>query len=179
MANVRDEELKRLEKYAYGLGVKKINYAKPLGDSTGAEWSVSDDGTEVEITFYMHTRISKRALILNFIHELAHHLSWIYRGKQDSPELETALQTEYSRKKSDPLLDKEDRKLIYLMEKEDAQFREAIWKEVDIKIPIEYLQADIEVDIWGYKRYYMTGHHPTNFEMKKQQTKMRKKYGVK
>lgn len=179
MAHVRDEELKRLEKYAYGLGVKKIKYAKPLGDSTGAEWSVSEDGTEVEITFYMHSGLSKRSLILYFVHELAHHLSWIYKGRYDSPELDAALQKEYSRKKTDPLLAKEERKLIYLMEKDDAEYREAIWREVDIKIPINYLYADIEVDVWYYKRYYLTGKFPTNKKIKKQQTKIREKYGVK
>lgn len=178
MANIRNEELKRLEKYAYGLGVSRITYSKPSGDSTGAEWVLNEDGT-VEMVFYIHTRISKRSLILNFIHELAHHLSWIYRNKQDSPAILNALQSEYSRKRSDPELPKEERKLIYLMEKEDAKYREFIWKETDIKIPIEYLYADIDVDVWGYKRYYLTGKFVTNKVMKKQLTKFREKHGVK
>lgn len=166
MAGIRDEELKRLEKYAYGLGVSKITYEKPRGDATGAEWILNEDGT-VELTFYMHYGLSKRSLILNFVHELAHHLAWIYRNKQEDSDTLKALNAEDGRRhRTDPLIPKEQRKLIYLTEKEDAKYREFIWKEVNINIPREYLLADIAVDVWGYKQYYLKGNFPTNKEVK-------------
>ena len=177
MSRVRDEEIKRLEKYAYGLGITKITYAKPDGDSTGAVWTLNEDNT-TELTFHVHTRLSKRSLILNFVHELAHHISWIYRNKQEQPEVIEALSLEDKRKRGEPPIPKNKRKFIYLTEKEDAEYREMIWKEVNIQIPIEYLHADIEADIWFYKQYYLTGHFPTYRQVKDQVRKSRDKYGV-
>lgn len=178
MANVRDKEIERLEQYAYGLGIKSISYKKPSGDATGAEWVLLDND-EVELVFYVHTRLSKRSLILNFVHELAHHLSWIYRNKKEDPKVLDSLQREYSRTKLDPLLPKEKRKLIYQTEKEDAEYREMIWREVDIKIPIEYLYADRECDIWYYKQYHLTGHFPIVDRTRTKLIKLRKKYNIK
>jgi hypothetical protein len=174
---IRDRELERLEQYAFGLGIKKISYQAPSGDATGAEWVLLENN-EVELIFYVSSRQSKRTLVLNFVHELAHHLSWIYRNKIENPKVLDSLNREFERKNGDPTLPKEKRKFIYMTEREDSEYREAIWKEVDISIPIEYLHADIEFDIWYYKKYYLTGHFPTVEQNKRKYQKIRKQYSI-
>lgn len=175
---IRDQEIERLEQYAYGLGVRKISYQKPSGDATGAEWILMQNN-EVELTFYIHSRLSKKQLILNFVHELAHHISWINKGRVEDALTLEALDAEHTRGLTDQLLPKEQRKLIYLTEKEDTQYRAQIWNEVGIKIPIEYLYADIECDIWGYKQYYLNGKHPTTDKVREKLRKSRNKYNLK
>ena len=172
---IRDDEIKRLEQYAYGLGIKKIHYKGPSGDATGAEW-VIDKNNEIELVFYVHTRLSKRMLILNFIHELGHHMSWIYRDKKEDPQVLEALNAEFSRGPTDAPLPKEQRKLIYQMEKADCDYRETIWNEVGIKMPKWRLYADIECDIWYYHRYYIIGEFPTYKKTKAKYYKIQNKW---
>ena len=140
----------------------------------GAEWHT--DGAA--ITMYTWPRQSKSLIILNFIHELGHHLDWVYSGRKMSEAETNAHIMEYSRQKKDPVLKKSIRKKIYDSEVRGMNYREAIWNEVNIKLPKWMLMADIDLDEWIYRRYYETGVFPLQKEitdMKKNFKSLRKK----
>ena len=157
---IRDEELKRLEAYAKALGVQKVMYStKP--SNNGAEWHT--DGSQ--ITLYVTKRLTKTALILNFIHELGHASHWINVGKKDHPDLITALNAEDARKANDPPIDKKLRKLIYYDEFAGTQYWDKIIKTVDIKINLEKINISKKIDLYIYRTYYETGNLPTRKEL--------------
>lgn len=175
---IRDEELKRLEQYARGLGAK-VSYKRQGENDPGASWVVCVDGV-TELTLYTYPGQSKTLLILNFVHELGHHYSFVRRNRKEDPETFEAFYKESKRlNETDPKLPKAERKLIYESEKRDAQYRNAIWHEVDIKIPKWKLELDKEWDIWYYKQYYLKGNVPSWKESGHDKYKeLRKKYGT-
>ena len=177
--SIRDQEIRRLEKYAEGLGAK-IKYKQHKGDhSSGAEWVLDEDGN-TELIMYTWPNQSKTLLILNFVHELAHHVSWIYSNRKEDPETFEAFYKEDLRKKqTDPKLPKEERRLIYLSEKEDAAYRDIIWHEVNIKIPKWKLIVDKKLDIFVYRWYYQKGNTPDIKVIKKKKKELVLKYGNK
>lgn len=161
---IRDEELKRLEHYALGMGTK-VKYQRHTRGDPGAEWIVHNNGT-TELILYTWPKQSKTRLILNLVHELGHHYSFVRRNRKEDPETFAAFHKEGLRKQdSDPKLPKAERKLIYESEKRDAQYRYAVWHEADIKIPKWKLDVDIEIDIWGYRQYWLKGNHPNGIEI--------------
>lgn len=155
---IRDEEIKRLERYAQGLGTK-VTYKDYKRGDAGAEWVIHEDNT-TELIVYIWPRQSKVRTILNLIHELGHHLAWIHNNRKEDPATLDAFYREGERSRKDPTLVKRKRKLIYESEKNDAEYRDIIWHEVGIKIPKWRLEHDKELDIWGYLQYYKTGEHP-------------------
>lgn len=152
------DDLARLTRYAQGLGLR-VSIKEHAGDGTGAEWLT--DGVTQEIVLYRWNRQTKTRMVLNLLHELAHHLSFVYSGRKISKTLLKALDMEDSRSKSDPVIPKRYRKLIYESEVKDAEFREIIAHETNLKIPMWKIKADKELDIWLYKCYYDTGSTPT------------------
>lgn len=170
---IRDLELSRLEKYAAGLGIK-VHYRKATRNSPAAEHVVI--GTKPFIVLYTYSKISKTQLILNFVHELAHHMSWVYKNRKDDPALIEALVEEDARGEDDPPIEKNKRKLIYEMERDDADFRDNVIHELDIKVSPKKIWIDKELDKWVYKRYYLTGKYPTTKEVKEQEKALRRSY---
>lgn len=173
---IRDEEIKRLEQYAKGLGLKvEYRRSKP-GHGVGAE-VVSIDGISVILVLYMWPGISKKLIVLNFLHELGHHLSWIYKNRKDDPKLLKALVAEDERKPGDSPIPKRMRKLIYEMEKQDAEYRMFVAHEVGVKLSAEVIREDIELDVWFYHEYYVRGDYPSQLEVlaKRKEIKQRGK----
>lgn len=173
--NYLQEDLKKLIKYAQGLGLK-VSIRDYDGKGAGGGWTT--DGKE--ITLFKWKNITTTRMILNLLHELAHHLAWVYADRTSSSDLEYALDMEDSRtKRSSSPIPKEMRRLIYEEEKHDAQYRESIAKEVGLRIPWWKIKSDMEVDIWGYRIYYETGNHPTQKEIneKYRELKVRNKNG--
>lgn len=168
---IRDEEIKRLEHYAKGLGLKVYwkKYDRKIG--AGATWTT--DGKE--ITIYTWANQSKTNIILNFIHELGHHLSWVYAGKTTDELTQEALQLEWE---ADPneSIPKHKRKLIYEAEKYDTKYRHSIWTEVGIKLPTYMLDADIELDVWIYREYYLKGKFPNRHGVVQKRNALLKKH---
>jgi len=156
--SVRDEELKRLEQYARGLGTS-VTYKPHTPGSAGAEWILTANSPE--IIMYTWSGQSKTRLILDLVHELAHHYAWIANNRQEHPDLISALVAEAERKPGDPPIPKAQRKLIFIAERDDARFRESIWHEVNIKIPQWKLHLDVDLDNYVYKCYYKEGDTPT------------------
>jgi hypothetical protein len=172
--NVRDEELQRLEQYALGLGTK-IKYKKHTRGDPGAQWILCQDGSN-EIEVFIWPGQSKTKVILNIVHELGHLLAHVYRNRTEDPKTFEAFYQEDKRKKAtDPALPKEQRKLIFLAEKADAKYREYVWHEVGIKIPQWKLMLDIDLDIFVYKCYYLTGELPKSGRLRKAKDRWLKK----
>lgn len=176
--NIRDRELKRLEQYARGLGARVLYRRHKRGDP-GAEWLVHQDGS-TDLVLYTYPGQTKTRLILNFIHELGHHYAFVRRNRKEDPVTFEAFYKEGLRKRNaDPKLPKEERKLIYLAEKSDANYRRAVWQEVDIKLPKWKLEMDIELDIWGYRQYWLKGNHPNAAEVDAKHDELKVKYASK
>lgn len=154
---IRDEELKRLESYAKGLGVKITRKKKTKYDPAAA-WVV--DGSE--IILFVSPRDSKTALILKIIHELAHHKGWINNGRKQDLNTNQALILDDERdERTDPPLPKKQRKLIYETEKNDMQYWDEIIREVNIKINPRRIEQEKKLDLWVYEYYLKHGDYPT------------------
>ncbi len=165
---IRDQEIKRLEQYAKGLGLK-VEYKQHQPGNASAEL-LSYNGVSDTIVMYLWQNKSKTQIVLDFLHELAHHLSWIHRDRKDDPALLEALIAEDARKESDPPLPKAQRKLIYQCEKRDAEFRAIIAHEVGIKVSAAKQELDRLLDVWIYEYYYRTGKFPTR-ELRRKKTR--------
>ena len=166
-----DDELVRMQKYAEGLGIKVSRKLHKRG-CPGAEWHT--DGSQ--ITIYQWPRQAKATLLLNFLHELAHHAAYVYSGRKSHSLTDRALLEEDARKETDPPLAKSKRRLIYETEKNDSKWREIIHHELNLKLPIWKVRADVELDLWIYKRYYVTGNYPKQRDVDLKQEKLKKKW---
>jgi hypothetical protein len=154
---IRDNEIARIEKYAAGLGIK-VQWKKYKKENGGAEAEWVEGGTG--IIMYTWARQSKTSQILALVHELAHHKSWIHANRKDNPAVIAALDTDACHKRGQPPIDKELRKRIWLMEYNDAKLQDAVFHELDLKIPRYKFLATRRVDLWFYRQFYITGKRP-------------------
>jgi len=152
---IRDKEIARIEKYAAGLGIKIEWKVYKRGDPE-AEWH--NDGTK--ITVYRWTRQSKTSLILALVHELAHHRGWIAANRKEDAEVTAALEADANWVKGQPPISKGHRYLIWLTEKNDAKLQDAVFHDLDLKIPRYKFLATRRVDMWYYFQFYITGKRP-------------------
>lgn len=175
--SIRDEEIKRMEQYAKGLGLK-VEFRQHRKGDASAEL-ISFKGISEKIIMYLWDRKSKTQIVMDFIHELAHHLAWIHNDRKDHPRLIEALLAEDARGPDDPPISKDLRKLIYQCEKKDAEFRFVVAHEVGVKISDKKLQLDKDLDIWLYKWYYLHGDFPNRPRTRKKRKQLKKSYGSK
>lgn len=154
---IRDDETNRLLSYAKGLGVKVSFRQKKKTHSNSAEWYV--DGSQIVV--YTWKGQSKLSIVLNMVHELAHHLHWIKENRKPDTVLINALDKEDQRKRGERL-DKRLRKLIYDDEVEASKYWEEIINLVDIKIPSRVILINKQIDLFVYSHYYETGEFPTS-----------------
>lgn len=163
---IRDVEIKRLENYAKGLGLK-VSYKQAKRNDPAAAWV--EGGTE--IILYMSSSTSKTQLILNFLHELCHHHDWVERNRMDDPKLLEALNHPETRH-----LTKKARKLIFEDESRASQYRESLAKTLGITLPYYKLIADVDFDVWDYGYFYEHGKYPTGLLRSKKRKELRLKY---
>lgn len=156
---IRDRELTQLQNYARGLGIK-VTWRKSKLNSPGATWSQSATGPEIEM--FVHPGQSKKQQILNFLHELAHNLAYVYNGRQDKQSLLDAL----TKENNNETMTKAERKLIYECEKADAQYRLIIANELGLKLSPKVIQEDIDLDCYIYRYFYLYGTYPTYKKIK-------------
>lgn len=156
------KEFNRLVKYAEGLGIKVI-YSKKKSNAS-AEWAT--DGSE--ITIYDKDKKSPMMLVVDLLHELAHHKAWLASGRKEDL-------------KTDKILDKEaagleltelQRKHIYDMECADSKFQAVIHHEVGSKLPLWRLETEIELDLWIYKHFWLKGTWPMLKEIKQKKKEL-------
>ncbi len=176
LMSIRDDEIKRIVKYANGLGIK-VTWKKYVpGSGDGASWSVTGD----EITMYVWPKKSKVHIILDFVHELAHHMAWIESGRKVDDRVNFALGAEANRSAGEPPIPVELRRIIYEAERSDMKYQNKVFKELDLKIPIWRFKAAKKLDLWVYRRYMKDGDIPTEKEINAKRReihrKLRKKY---
>ncbi len=152
---IRDEELKRLVAYATGLGVKVSFKQMKKQYTNSAEWHV--DGSQINL--YMWKGQTKTILVLNLIHELAHHRHWIDNNRHPDKELIQVLTLEDERK-SNEKLPKKLRNLIYQDEVKATEYWSLIVKDTDIKISPAKIELAKRLDIFCYEYYLKHGNFP-------------------
>lgn len=152
---IRDEELKRLVAYATGLGVKVSFKQKKRRFTNCAEWYV--DGSQINI--YTWIGQSKTTLVLNLIHELAHHRHWIDNNRHPDTELVAALTLEDDRLPKNSIA-KKYRKVIYQDEVKATEYWGLIVKDTDIKINPAKIELAKRLDIFCYEYYLKHGNFP-------------------
>ena len=163
-----DDILSRMIKYAEGLGIK-VRVLKHKQGLPGALWE-NDANGDMYITLYTWPRQTKTLLILNLLHELGHARSYIMDGRMISArmaQLNNLPQEEF---------DKEQRKVVYKEEVRDSKYRIDIANELNLKIPLWKIQADIALDRWIYLRWYKTGIYPTYVEQSEKKQAINRKY---
>lgn len=151
---IRDREIDRLLKYCEALGIKVV-FVPDLDGS--AEWAI--DGSEIRINKTRNT--GKTELILTLIHELGHHLWFVYK-KQRQPDIkfDEAITKQFFAENRGGSTPKQSRKKILQIEKEGIKYWDIVVKDVDIKIPSWKIEMSKEFDIWQYEVYYETGKFP-------------------
>lgn len=172
--SIRDTEIDRLTKYCQALGLT-VNYRRYKPGDPGAE-VVAVEGVPTTVNIYIWPGKSKTHIVLDFIHELAHMVSYIYNGRRDSQDLLDALTEEDQRKPGQSPIAKWKRKLIYDCERKDAAYRYNIIKELDIKVPKHKFMADMELDLWIYKYFYITGDYPKREDVRNKKKELKEKY---
>lgn len=163
---IRQKELKRVEKYAQGLGIK-ITYKKQGPKDPEADWAL--DGSE--ITVYLRNRQSTTQIILDIIHELGHHMFWVYKNRTIPISLDQALGKEKPTKK--------EREAIYQDELNGAAYHLLIYKELGLKIPQWKVEVERDLSLEMYKFFYKTGDFPkTKWKKEKKKELVNKYKGV-
>lgn len=172
--NVRDKELYRLIKYAQGLGVKVTLKVIPPNSNNHDAATWSTDGSEIEVFYSEQT--SKTIIILNLVHELGHHLWFIYKKKR-TPDLKFDEAIEISNRETQA--PKKIRKKILQVEREGIKYWDTIVIDTDIKIPRWKIEKTKEFDIWQYELYHETGKFPTYKERKNKKIELNLKHNPK
>lgn len=163
------KEYQRLVKYAQGLGIK-VEFIVDNKADCSAAW-LSDGST---IIIYNKETKGPLRLCLELLHELSHHMTYVYSGRKGDLKTDNILSKEAEGKK----LTKKQRKVIYDMEVYDSAFQKIIHKEIGSAIPIKRLELEIEHDLWIYEVFYKTDKWPTEKERKLKFTELRGKYAV-
>lgn len=146
----------------------KVFFSKPNRHTSG-DWTT--DGTT--ITVYEDKPITQYWVL---IHELAHHRQWLADGKKVPLKTDQAFE-KYNNIADDSKLDKASRKLVYEAEKRDSIHQLAIHYDTQSKVPLDWLKAEIALDVWVYKCYYQTGRYPTAKQKVIKRRELREKYG--
>jgi len=161
---IRDEELKRLIRYAQGMGLSVHFKPYKKYSKIAAEWH--PDGTQ--ITIYTHKSDSKIEHILSLIHELGHHKGFIENQRVQDPKVEEALNAEEAGVRF--------RKRIWDMEASDSLHWEQIYKDTNCKFNINKLHKQREFDVWQYEIYYYKNRFPTYDESMEKKKELKKKW---
>jgi hypothetical protein len=173
-----DNELNRLIKYAESLDVKVLfpKYKRGYG---AADWSWIDQ----TINVYVHSKNTKIGLLFSLLHELGHHLDWIYKKKRIPSNVYLA----YNKLVDGHMdgfrtdLDKNTRRIILQEELDGIHYMEFIFKELDLKVPYWKLKLQQKLDIYDYKMLYKKGRFSTTAEFEKYKKRVKtfckKKYG--
>lgn len=163
---IRDEEIKRLIKYAQGLGVQVSFLQGNTYDS--AQWYI--DGSKIEV--FTKKNETKVKLILSLVHEIAHQVCFIHEKdrKEDKRFREALIKVDEDKST------KKDRKIILDFERASTMYWEIIYKETNLKFPIWKLHQAKEYDIWMYEYFYENGEFPGAKLRKQKNKELKEKY---
>ncbi len=147
---VRKEELRRLCRYAEGLGTRVRFAPRKKGHNAYAEWELFTDNTTL-ITIYTYPGVSRLSLVLSLIHELGHHRDFIAGNRRDTGEPSG----------DEVNLTREQRKQIYDYELRGMKYWKQIYHDTDCRFPIWRLFMQMEIDIEAYHYYCIHGKNRT------------------
>lgn len=165
---IRDDEISRLMKYSEGLGLTVTFKKAPYGGRTGAEWALTAD----RITVYEFSSDTKTTIILRLIHELGHHLDFVYNNRRHRDAIINAYEFTAKGKK----IPKRYRKIIYDDECNGAAYHLTVWHELNLKIPKWKVEVERDAQLVAYKYEYVHGAEPSNKHMEETRQKLREKY---
>lgn len=162
----RRDELKRVIKYAEGLGLKVVRKRYTKGDPSG---TYDHNNLTIELYEWPSQSLTRKILIL--LHELGHHMDWVHISKQrESQLLNKALEKDWERDKKlktsrqVPPIAKYLRRHIYNSEKRAINYMPVVFNELRLSIPRWKLKLEMELDTWVYLRYYQSGKYPSRNE---------------
>lgn len=150
---IRDNEIRRLRKYAHGLGCSIVIMNKDGIDCSGECW-----GEGRKIFVYKSQRTSKTDLVLTIIHELAHWISFVNDGYKLDERFRKSLEKQHD----NTPISNADRRRAYLIEARDQQYWDQIIKYCEIKIPRYKIEIQKEIDLLWYELDYLTNGNYTN-----------------
>ena len=163
------KEIDRLVKYSEGLGII-VRFKSSNDPHVAATWS----NYPPEIEIFTNNNTSKTDIILSLLHELGHHHDWLNNGRKEIPEAYT---DEANRKKGDPPLSREKRRIIYDNERRGINYMAYIADQVNLKTPpLWRIMAEMAYDKWSYRYYFVHGDDPSRQEKIKKRKKLIKKY---
>jgi hypothetical protein len=176
--HIRDREIQRLISYATGLGLEVI-YDDTENSSTAASWAL--DGTEIIIFRNTKPKQNKTDIILSLIHELGHHLHYIWeKNRKPDFKFDEAITREMLLENNEiqSPTPKHLRKKILDIEKAGALYWDTVYRDVGLQIPYWKLQTYKEFDVWQYDIYYRTGHFPSSATRTQKLKALTKKYKI-
>jgi hypothetical protein len=167
------DDLARVKKYAESLGIKVYvkDHYRGVG---GAEWDMEDQS----IHLYVYKNQSKTQILMALLHELGHHLDWIYNDKiikKQETLAQQALCSGHMQGKR-PDLTKKQRKLILDSEIAGTNYMEIIHKELDLSVPLWKIKYAQDLDCYEYKTLYKKGRFPTTKETREYRKQIRQYY---
>lgn len=151
------DDLQRLMNYARGLGVKVRT--KPCEYDGPGAYYIHEPPTIV-LSEYSGQSITRK--VLNLLHELGHHLDWIYKNKRVAKADEKALIADNDRLPGQPPLSQRLRQRIFRLEWDGTAYMPQIAKECDLSIPMWKVEADMKTDRWVARVFLDTGEWPTH-----------------
>ena len=160
---IRDEEIKRLIKYAQAMGMK-VTFNNKKKPKEAAAWVT--DGTEIII--YRSKHSSKIETILSLIHEISHKIAFVHSNNRKIPlKVDRALENPEK---------KRSKKIIWEDELEGSKWWESVYKDVNLKFPKWRLYAQMEFDVWQYQMDYENDKFPTRKEKRLKWAELKTKY---
>lgn len=167
------DDLARVKKYAESLGIK-VSFKDHYPGEGSAEWDMEGQF----INLFVHEGQSKTSILLCLLHELGHHLDWIYNDKiikKQEHDAQQALCSGNMHGKR-PDLTKKQRKLILDSEIAGTNYMPIIHKELDLSIPLWKVKLEQDLDCYEYKMLYKKGRFPTRKEFKDYKRKIKNQY---
>lgn len=169
MSSSKDKEIKRLEQYCKGLGIE-ISYKQRKTGDPEADWNMDSN----KITIYLHSRLTKTQIILNIIHELGHHMDFVYNNRKITDKVDRA----WGKENNNLPMSKKQRKVIYDDEVNASKFRSQIIHELNLKISNDLLNMDIDMDLFVYGYFYKHGMYPDVNTCNNKKNELKLKYNA-
>jgi Zn-dependent peptidase ImmA (M78 family) len=114
------KELNRLIKYSEGLGLT-IEF-RPDTKESPSEYGGFYDDSDKKITIFLEKKTTIKRQILTLLHEIGHHLDFIYKNKKEPMYVTTAYHAEVWRIDRKKKLPRTLREIIYNCEKDGIKY---------------------------------------------------------
>lgn len=147
----QDRDIAKLKKFANSFGLR-IYYRRYTRYTDAALYQ----GGQF-ITIFVSSTTSKTEIILSLLHELGHHIDWIFnkRNDRDTQKAYTEFEAKDHKKYSKIILD---------LEKEGIKHMTTIHKLLELEIPLKLVKQQQKIDTFHYDFFYKHARPPTVLE---------------